>query len=139
MALGVGFTALATVAVVAAFNLGGWDDHRSMKSLVAEYRSLTRGEPLVFFRHVPYSASFYSGGTAEVASEPRDLEARLGAGSGVRRACGSRHRTRVPDSLEDGLHLVRSIDDYALLLGGAPPDQASRVAAKRASAASASR
>jgi 4-amino-4-deoxy-L-arabinose transferase-like glycosyltransferase len=138
VALGVGFTALATVAIVAAFNLGGWDDHRSMKSLVADYRSLSRGEPLVFFRHLPYSASFYSGGTAEVVPEPRDLEARLGQGPAyvVLRA---RHRTHVPDSLGDGLHLVRSIDDYALLLGGVPPDQASRVAAKRASAASASR
>jgi 4-amino-4-deoxy-L-arabinose transferase-like glycosyltransferase len=138
VALGVGFTALATVTIVAAFNLGGWDDHRSMKSLVADYRSLSRGEPLVFFRHLPYSASFYSGGTAEVVPEPRDLEARLGQGPAyvVLRAS---HRTHVPDSLGDGLHLVRSIDDYALLLGGVPPDQASRVAAKRASAASASR
>jgi len=51
----------------------------------------------------------------------------------------SRHRTRLPDSLENRLHLVWKIDDYALYLGGASPDQASRVAAKRARAASASR
>ena len=138
VAAGVSFTALATVAVVAAFNLGGWDDRLSMKSLVADYRSLTQGEPLVFFRQVPYSASFYSGGMAEVAPEARDLEARLVQGPAyvVLRA---RHRKRVPDSLANGLQLVREGDDYALYAGGMPADQASRVAAKRASAASASR
>ncbi len=109
-----------------------------MKSLVAEYRSLTQGEPLVFFRQLPYSASFYSGGTAEVAPEARDLEARLAQGPAyvVLRA---RHRKRVPDSLANGLQLVREADDYTLYVGGMPADQASRVAAKRASAASASR
>jgi 4-amino-4-deoxy-L-arabinose transferase-like glycosyltransferase len=138
VAAGVGFTVLATVAVVAAFNLGGWDDHRSMKTLVAEYRSLTRGEPLVFFRQLPYSASFYSGGTAEVAPEPRDLESRLAEGPAYV-VLRSRHRARVPDSLASGLHRVREADEYALFLGGVPLDQASRVAAKRASATSASR
>lgn len=138
VASGVGFTVLATVAVVAAFNLGGWDDHRSMKSLVAEYRSLTRGEPLVFFRQMPYSASFYSGGTAEVAPEPRDLEARLSSGPAYV-VLRSRHRARVPDSIAGALHRVREAEEYTLFVGGAPLDQASRVAAKRASATSASR
>lgn len=138
VAAGAGVTALATVAVVAAFHLGGWDDHLSMKSLVAEYRSVTGGEPLVFFRQMPYSASFYSGGAAVVAPEARDLEARLGQGPAYV-VLRSRHRKRMPDSLANGLHLVRSVDEYTLYLGGAPPDQASRVAAKRASAASASR
>lgn len=138
VAAGSSLTAFATVALVAAFNLGGWDDRLSMKSLVADYRSLTQGEPLVFFRQVPYSASFYSGGTTEVAPDARDLEARLVQGPAyvVLRA---RHRKRVPDSLANGLQLVREGDDYALYAGGMPADQASRVAAKRASAASASR
>lgn len=131
VATGVGFTTLATVAVVMAFNLGGWDDHRSLKSLVAEYRSLTHGEPLVFFRQMPYSASFYSGGRAEVAPEPRDLQARLAQGPAYV-ALRSRHRTRVPDSLANGLHLVRKVDEYALYVGRTPPDYASRVAARRA-------
>lgn len=138
VAAGVGFTALATIAVVAVFHLGGWDDHRSMKSLVAEYRSLTRGEPLVFFRQVPYSASFYGGGAAEVAREPRDLDSRLAQGPAYV-VLRSRHRARVPDSLVNGLHLIQQADDYAMYVGGAPPDHASRVAAKRASATSASR
>jgi len=138
VATGVGFTALATAAIVAAFHVGGWGDHLSMKSLVADYRSLSHGEPLVFFRQVPYSASFYSGGMAEVAAEPRDLEARLSQGP-VFVVLRSRHRQRVPASLADGLHLIRKADDYALYVGGAPPDHASRVAAKRASSASASR
>jgi len=138
VAWGAGFTVLATVAVVGAFNLGGWSDHRSMKSLVAEYRSLTRGEPLVYFRHMPYSASFYSGGTAEVAHEPRDLEGRLAEGPAYI-VLRSRHRARVPDSLANGLQRVREADDYALFVAGTPLDHASRVAAKRASATSASR
>ncbi|HEU4517612.1 MAG TPA: glycosyltransferase family 39 protein [Steroidobacteraceae bacterium] len=138
VAAGAVFTAVATTAVVAAFNLGGWDDHRSMKSLVAEYRSVTRGEPLVFFRQVPYSASFYSGGVAEVAREPGDLEARLAEGPAyvVVRA---RHRARLTEALALELHLMRQVDEYALYAGGKPAGQASRFAAKRASAASASR
>jgi 4-amino-4-deoxy-L-arabinose transferase-like glycosyltransferase len=138
VATGVAFTVAATVAVVAAFNLGGWDERGSMKSLVAEYRSMTRGEPLVFFRNIPYSASFYSAGTAELAAEPGDLQARLARGPAyvVVRA---RHRARLPEALAGDLQLVRAGDEYALYAGGAGPDQASRVAAKRASAASASR
>ncbi len=134
VAAGVGFTGLVTVAVVAAFNLGGWDDHRSMKALVAEYRSVTHGEPLVFFRQVPYSASFYSGGVAELAREPADLEAALARGPAFV-VVRSRHRSRLPDSLAAGMRLVRELDEYALYAGG----QASRLAAKRASATSASR
>ena len=138
VAAGLGFTALATVAVVAAFHLGGWDDHRSLKTLVAEYRSLNQGEPLVFFRKLPYSASFYSGGTAEVATEPADLETRMAKGPAYV-VLRSRHRKRMPDALAQGLQPVRDAEDYGLYVAGAPPDQASRVAAKRASAASASR
>jgi hypothetical protein len=138
VAAGVALTAAVTALVVAAFNAGGWGDHRSMKSLVAEYRSATRGEPLVFFRHVPYSASFYSSGAAELAREPADLQARLAHGSAyvVVRA---RHRDQVPRDLAGGLRLVRKIDEYALYAGGEPIVQASRLAAKRASPSSASR
>ncbi|HEU5468751.1 MAG TPA: glycosyltransferase family 39 protein, partial [Steroidobacteraceae bacterium] len=138
VATGVGFTAAATVAVVAAVNLGGWNDRLSMESLVAEYRSVTRGEPLVFFRNLPYSASFYSAGSAELAAKAGDLEARLARGPAyvVVRA---RHRARLPEKLAGSLRLVRAGDEYALYAGGAGLDQASRVAAKRASAASASR
>ncbi len=138
VAAGVGVTTAAAIALVTAFNLGGWDEHRSMKSMVAEYRSLNRGEPLVFFRKLPYSASFYSGGAAIVAPGPGDLEARL-AERPAYVVLRSRHRARVPDALASRLQLVREADEYALYLGGAPADQASRVAAKRASAASASR
>jgi 4-amino-4-deoxy-L-arabinose transferase-like glycosyltransferase len=138
VAAGVAFTAAATVAVVAAFNLGGWDDHRSMKSLVAEYRSNTHGEPLVFFRQVPYSASFYSGGVAELAREPADLQSRLARGPAYV-VIRERHRARVPEALARELHLVRRVDEYALYAGDRATGQASRLAAKRASPASASR
>jgi hypothetical protein len=138
VAAGVGFTVLATLAAVAAFHVGGWDDRLSRKSLVAEYQTLSRGEPLVFFRQLPYSASFYSGGAAEVSASPAELEARLARGPAYV-VVRSRHRARVPDSLAGGLQRVRDADDYALYFGGGPPDHASRVAAKRASAASASR
>ena len=95
VALGVGFTALATVAVVAAFNLGGWDDHRSMKSLVSEYRSLTRGEPLVFFRHIAVLRLVLQRGhgrgrarAARPGSAPR-------AGSGIRRLADAPSHARA--------------------------------------------
>jgi 4-amino-4-deoxy-L-arabinose transferase-like glycosyltransferase len=138
LAAGIGVTVVVTMALVAAFNVGGWGDHRSMKSLVAEYRSATRGEPLVFFRQVPYSASFYSGGAAELAREPVELKSRLEHGSAyvVVRA---RHRARLPEDLARELRLVREIDEYALYAGGRSGGQASRLAAKRASPASASR
>ncbi len=138
VAAGIGVTALATIAIVAAFNLGGWDDHRSMKTLVAEYRAVSRGEPLVFFRHVPYSASFYSAGAAELALEAGDLEARLAEGLAYVVLRG-RHRARVPEALLNELRLVRTVDEYSLYTGSAAQAQASRVAAKRASPASASR
>jgi 4-amino-4-deoxy-L-arabinose transferase-like glycosyltransferase len=117
VAAGVGLVTAATVAVVAAFNLGGWDDHRSMKTLVAEYRAVSRGEPLVFFRQVPYSASFYSAGAAELAAEADDLEARLAAGPSFV-VLRSRHRSKVPDQLADHLRLVRQLDEYALYESG---------------------
>ena len=138
VAAGIGVTVVATLALVAAFNMGGWDDHRSMKSLVAEYRRAARGEPLVFFRQVPYSASFYSGGAAELAREPADLKSRLEHGSAYV-VIRSRHRARLPGDLARELHLVREIDEYALYAGGRTSGQASRLAAKRASPASASR
>ena len=138
VAAGIGVTVVATLALVAAFNAGGWDDHRSMKSLVSEYRSATRGEPLVFFRQVPYSASFYSGGAAELAREPADLRSRLDHGSAYI-VVRERHRARLPEDLARELHLVREIDEYALYAGGRSGGQASRLAAKRASPASASR
>lgn len=138
VAAGIGVTVVVTLALVAAFNVGGWDDHRSMKSLVAEYRTATRGEPLVFFRQVPYSASFYSGGAAELAREPAELKTRLEHGSAYV-VVRERHRARLPEDLARELHLVRKIDEYALYAGGRTGGQASRLAAKRASPASASR
>jgi hypothetical protein len=117
VAAGVGLTAAATIAVVTAFNLGGWDDHRSMKAMVAEYRAMSRGEPLVFFRQVPYSASFYSAGAAELAAEPEDLEARLSKGPAFV-VLRSRHRSRLPDELADHLWLVRQLDEYSLYESG---------------------
>jgi hypothetical protein len=128
VAAGVGLTAAATIAVVAAFNLGGWDDHRSMKALVAEYRAVSSGEPLVFFRQVPYSASFYSAGAAELAAEAADLETRLAIGPAFV-VLRSRHRSRVPDMLAERLRLVRNMDEYALLYAGGEAPQASRLAA----------
>ena len=138
VAVGVGVTTVAAIALVATFILGPWDDRLSMKALVADYRSLTRGEPLVFFRQMPYSGSFYSGGSAEIAPGAGDLGARLARGPAYV-VLRSRHRARLPDELANGLRLVGKADEYALYLGGSPADQASRVAAKRASAASASR
>ena len=138
VAAGIGVTVVVTLALVAAFNVGGWDDHRSMKSLVAEYRTATRGEPLVFFRQMPYSASFYSGGAAELAREPAELKTRLEHGSAYV-VVRERHRARLPEDLARELHLVRKIDEYALYAGGRTGGQASRLAAKRASPASASR
>jgi 4-amino-4-deoxy-L-arabinose transferase-like glycosyltransferase len=118
VAAGVGVTAVVTVGVVAAFNLGGWDDHRSMKTLVAEYRALSRGEPLVFFRHVPYSASFYSAGAAELAANAGDLEAQLEEGPAFI-VVRSRHRARLPEALAQHLRAVAHLDEYVLYEGGA--------------------
>jgi 4-amino-4-deoxy-L-arabinose transferase-like glycosyltransferase len=116
VAAGVGFTAAATIAVVAVFNQGGWAEHRSMKTLVAEYRAVSRGEPLVFFRQVPYSASFYSAGAAELAADADDLEKLLADGPAFV-VLRSRHLSRVPDSLAEQLRLVRMVDEYGLYTG----------------------
>lgn len=120
VAAGAGLTAAATIAVVVAFNLGGWGDHRSMKTLVAEYRAVSHGEPLVFFRRVPYSASFYSAGAAELAAEAGDLEAQLADGPAFV-ALRSRQRSIVSDTLAKRLRLVRVVDEYGLYAGGELP------------------
>jgi 4-amino-4-deoxy-L-arabinose transferase-like glycosyltransferase len=117
VAAGVCLTAAAAIALVVAFILGGWADYPSMKTLVAEYRTLSRGEPIVFLRQVPYSASFYSAGAAELAADAGDLETRLAIGPAFV-VLRSRHRSRVPDTLAERLRLVRVVDEYGLYAGG---------------------
>jgi hypothetical protein len=118
LAAGVSVTALGSVALVSAYHLSGWDERRSTKSIIAEYAAQrSDGAGLVFFRDLPHSGAFYSGGAAEVAPEPRDLEARLEAGPAfviVR----SRHRLRLPDALAGELRLVSQHGEYGLYFAG---------------------
>jgi len=120
VAAGLGVTAMATIVLVAVFHLVGWDDHRSMKTLISEYRAVSRGEPLVFFWQMPYSASFYSAGAAELATQAADLEARLTMGRAYV-VLRSRYRSRVPDALAQKLRPVWVIDEYELYAGGEFP------------------
>jgi len=118
LAAGVAFTALASVGIVTAFNVGGWDDRKSAKALVSDYESLrTDGEALVFFRYRPLSGSFYTAGRAEIAPAADDLKARL-ARDPAFVVIKSSHLNRVPDSLLSQFRFVGQRGKYQLFLGG---------------------
>jgi 4-amino-4-deoxy-L-arabinose transferase-like glycosyltransferase len=117
LAAGVAITTVGSVALVAAYHLTGWDERRSTKSVIAEYEvhRIDRAG-LVFFRDLPHSGAFYSGGAAEIAVEPRDLEARLEKGPAFV-VVRSRHRARLSEALTDELRLVRQRGEYGLYFG----------------------
>lgn len=117
LAAGVVATALASIAVVTAFNLGGWDDRKSAKALVSDFESQrSAGEALVFFRNLPLSGSFYTAGRAELARSPGDLQVKL-AQHPAFVAIKSNHLDRVPDSLLSRFRLVGQRGDYRLFRG----------------------
>ena len=118
LATGVACTALASIAIVTAFNFGGWDDRKSAKTLVSDYESQrTGGEALVFFSYRPLSGSFYTGGRAELANGPEDLQLRLARGPAFV-VIRSRHLNHVPDILLRQFRLVGQRGDYRLFLSG---------------------
>jgi 4-amino-4-deoxy-L-arabinose transferase-like glycosyltransferase len=124
LAAGVAATALVSIAVVTAFNLGGWDDRKSAKALVSDYESRrTAGEALVFFRNLPLSGSFYTAGRAEFARGTEDLRLQLARGPAFV-VIKANHLNRVPDSLLSQFRLVGQRGDYRLFLGTLIPADA---------------
>lgn len=131
VAAGVAFTAVASVVVVSGFNMGGWDERKSAKALIADYEShRSDGEALVFFRRQPLSGAFYSRGRAELAGAADDLQARLAAKPAFV-AVRSRHLDRVPESLSARLQPVGRHGDYHLYFGN---PEAGKVQASRSPA-----
>ena len=127
---GLAATGLAGLAIVIAFNAGGWDEETSTEALVHEYQSRRSvGEALVFFRKRPLSGSFYSGGRAEQAMSPDELRARLARGP-VWVAVREKHANRLPDAVGTGMLPVASIGEYELF--HAVPETRQAVAPARA-------
>ena len=118
LASGVALTAVVGIALVVAFNAGGWDNQTSTQSLVREYESRRAGdEALVFFRKRPLSSSFYSDGRAEQVMTASDLHARLALGP-TYVAVKQRHLERIPDYLFDTLQPVLQRGEYNLYYAG---------------------
>ncbi len=106
LAGGVALTASAGLAIVIAFNVGGWETETSTRALVHEYEARrSDGEPLVFFRKQPLSGAFYSGGQAEEVTTAEALRARLAEGPAWV-ALKDRHRERAPGELLGSLQPV---------------------------------
>jgi hypothetical protein len=118
LSAGVAATALVSIALVTAFNLSGWDERKSAKSLVSDFESQrSAGEALVFFTNLPLSGSFYTSGQAEFARAADDLQVKLAQGPAFV-VIRSKHLNRVPDTLLSQLRLVGQRGDYRLYRGG---------------------
>jgi hypothetical protein len=125
------------IALVVTLDIGGLDERKSMKALVADYESLRMNdERLIFFRKLPHSGAFYSAGEAELAYTASDLEARLAEGPAYV-ALRSVYRDHVPDELQSRLEIVSDRGEYALYVGGHTGARDSRIAAGRTEAESA--
>ena len=117
-------TGVTGLALVIAFNAGGWDEETSTKTLVREYESRrSDGEALVFFRKRPLSGSFYSDGQAEQVMSLADLHARLARGPAYV-AVKEKHADRVPEGIEAGLRSVARIGAYELFYSSPETQQA---------------
>ena len=78
LACGLGLTMIAFAAFLYDLQIGGQNEVRSQKSLVADYASRSLGdEALIYLRLRPYSATFYSRGKAERARDVTQLTAKL--------------------------------------------------------------
>jgi 4-amino-4-deoxy-L-arabinose transferase-like glycosyltransferase len=112
---GIATTVVVGVAVVAAFNAGGWGERTSTQALIAAYDARrAAGEPLVFLRRRPLSGAFYSNGRAEEAGTLEALHARLARGPAFV-AVKEKHADRVPAGFRAGLQSVLHVGDYELL------------------------
>ncbi len=122
LAGGVALTAVASLGIVAGFNLGGWNDRKSTKALVGDFKSLRADDSfLVFFRVQPASGAFYSRGRAEMAPSVHDLERRLARGTAFI-AIKNRHLERVPDALMSRIRPVSQRGEYRLYVDSSKPE-----------------
>ena len=124
LAGGVMLTTVVGVAVVVAFDAGGWDTQRNARSVVRAYESRrNEGEALIFFRNRPLSGAFYSDGRAEVAVTPEALHAWLARGPAWV-AVRKRHRERIPEQVLGSLQRVVHGGEYDLYYSNAQARQA---------------
>jgi hypothetical protein len=78
LATGLAASFALMAGAVIGLDLSGKAQARSAKALVAEYEARRTGsEPLIFLHRRPFSAAFYSGGKAELATDERQLARRL--------------------------------------------------------------
>lgn len=114
LAGGVALTAAIGLALVVAFNAGGWERQTSTRSLVHDYEMRrSEGEPLIFYRKRPLSGAFYSDGQAGEAMTAAELQARLAEGPAWVAVKG-RHRERLPEHLLDALQPATRGGEYDL-------------------------
>jgi hypothetical protein len=118
LAGGVAVMALGIGAAVVAINFSSLGETASTRDLVADY-DLHRedGQALVFLRHRPASAAFYSRGRAEQVCCADELLSRL-AHEAVYVAIADAHRDQLPEALVARLQSVSHRGRYGLFLAG---------------------
>ena len=118
LAGGVALTAAVGLALVVAFNAGGWERETSTRSLVHDYEMRrNEGEPLIFYRKRPLSGAFYSDGRAGEAMTAAELQARLAEGPAWV-ALKGRHSEQLPEHLLDALQPATRGGEYDLYYAG---------------------
>jgi 4-amino-4-deoxy-L-arabinose transferase-like glycosyltransferase len=123
LAGGVAVMVLGIGAAVVAINVGSWGEKGSTRDLVADYDARREdGQALVFLRHRPASAAFYSRGRAEQVCCADELLSRLAHGV-VYVAIADAHRDKLPVALVDRLHSVSHRGHYELFRAGPEPSQ----------------
>lgn len=116
LALGLSITIVLAVGFNASMPLTGRSNNLAAKTLIEDYRM--RGPdtiPLIYLRHRPFSASFYSQGKAQIEKTPEALLKRLEAGPAYV-AIRSSDLPYVPKALLDHLDRLSEHGYFTLYL-----------------------
>ena len=121
LAGGVAVMVLGIGAAVVAINVGSWSEKGSTRDLVADNDAQREdGQALVFLRHRPASAAFYSWGRAGQVCCAEELLSRF-AHEAVYVAIADGHRDKLPEALVARLQSVSHRGHYELFRAGPEP------------------
>ncbi len=116
LALGLSITIALAVGFNISMPLTGRSNNLAAKTLIEDYRSRQTGDvPLIYLRHRPFSAAFYSRGQAQIERTPEALIKRLEAGQAYV-AIRSTDLPYVPEALLDNLNRLSEHGYFTLFL-----------------------
>lgn len=111
---GLALSALGLAGFLANVELRGREQRDSAKTIVADYRARRQGdEPLIFLGRRPFSAAFYSAGSAQLVRDAGALRQRLEY-SPAFVAIEAGTAQALPDSVRQRLRLVRDYGRFEL-------------------------